>query len=79
MTTQTKKEQVNLPEVKVTFSELFVIKYFDGLANYWSGSGNYTTNINEARLYKTAGHAQLIADSLLATKPQVVPVQIQEI
>ena len=59
-------------------SQLYVVKYFDGQSWYWSGSGNYLSNINEARLYKTKEHAQLVADSLLATKPQVIPVKIVE-
>lgn len=78
---QTQPERI-FSETQTTIadlSQLFVIRYFDGIYYYWSGSGLYVSNINDARLYRTREHAQLVADSLSATKPIVVPIKIVEI
>lgn len=77
--TQTKLQQTETQDQIPDLSELFVIRYYDGKKSYWSGSGYYVDNINDARLYKTREHAQLVADTLLATKPIVIPIKIIEI
>jgi hypothetical protein len=79
METQTKIEYTDDGVFAIDLAKLFVIVYFDGTDNYWSGSGNYTTIISDARLYKTREHAQMVADKLIATKPIVQQVKIVKI
>jgi hypothetical protein len=74
--TQPIKEETITPIDQIDLSGLFVIRYFDGNYSYWSRSNGYVNNINDAFLYKTEAHAQLVADTLLATKPEIIEVKI---
>ena len=81
METLTQLKKTDTIDQIMDLSGLFVIKDIHDPIDigYWSGSGNFINNINEARLYKTREHAQIIADTLLATKPIVVEVKIIEV